>query len=288
MDADLPVALIEATVQIDQPVSAAKRMVGTAFLISATDSLGAPQIVLVTAAHVFERMPGLHVRVGWRIAGSQGMWNYTPSYVPIRGNEGPLWYQHPTQDIAVLPVKVPESYKRQALPVSVLATERTLQRYRIGVGTQMMTLGFPQGLSSNSAGFPILRSGYVASYPVHPISRYPTFLIDLTAVPGNSGGPVFVYSDDGNPANDFVAGVLIKQVEDGNERLELGVVTGSVYVRETIDLMVQAKPVSSVAAPASATGVSPEAEAGSVAMPSAAFVSDDTPVVVTGSETQPF
>ena len=47
MDVDLTVALIKATVQIDQPISEAKRMVGTGFLVSVPKGDGTSQIVLV-------------------------------------------------------------------------------------------------------------------------------------------------------------------------------------------------------------------------------------------------
>ena len=56
----------------------------------------------------------------------------------------------------------------------------------------MMTLGFPRGLAANAAGFPILRAGRVASYPVAPARIFPTFLLDFSVFPGNSGGPVFM------------------------------------------------------------------------------------------------
>ena len=47
---------------------------------------------------------------------------------------------------------------------------------------------------------------------------------------------------NGGPGKgNFIAGVLIKQVEDGDQRLELGVVTDAVFVRQTIDLMLKAE-----------------------------------------------
>jgi len=120
----------------------------------------------------------------------------------------------------------------------------------------MMTLGYPHGLSANVAGFPILRAGRLASYPVAPSANYPTFLIDLTAVPGNSGGPVFM-TTTGPKAHTFVAGVLIKQVEDDAQRLELGVVADAVFVRETVDLMLKAE----------ASGTNPVARLKTIAPP---------------------
>jgi hypothetical protein len=240
MDVDLTVALIKATVQIDQPISEAKRMVGTGFLISVPKADGTTQIVLVTAAHVFEKMPAADVRIGWRVQGAKGSWSYVPSNMTIRSAAGPVWYQHPAQDIAVIPVNVPESLRDSAIPASWLADGTTFINERVVAGDEMVTLGYPHGLSANVAGFPILRAGRLASYPVSPSSAYPTFLIDLTAVPGNSGGPVFMTSQGGK-GHTFIAGVLIKQVEDDNQRLELGVVTDAIFVRETINIMLKAQ-----------------------------------------------
>lgn len=240
MDVDLTVALIKATVQIDQPISEAKRMVGTGFLVSVPEAGGAPQIVLVTAAHVFETMPAADVRIGWRVQGAEGNWRYMPSNMTIRTVNGPAWYQHPAQDIAVIPVTVPEGLRDSAIPAAWLADDATFADEGVAAGDEMMTLGYPHGLSANVAGFPILRAGRLASWPVAPSASYPTFLIDLTAVPGNSGGPVFMTSRGGK-GHTFIAGVLIKQVEDDNQRLELGVVTDATFVRETINLMLKAQ-----------------------------------------------
>ena len=240
MDVDLTVALIKATVQIDQPISEAKRMVGTGFLISVPKADGTTQIVLVTAAHVFEKMPAADVRIGWRVQGAKGSWSYVPSNMTIRSATGPVWYQHPAQDIAVIPVNVPESLRDSAIPASWLADDTTFINERVVAGDEMVTLGYPHGLSANVAGFPILRAGRLASYPISPSNIYPTFLIDLTAVPGNSGGPVFMTSQGGK-GHTFIAGVLIKQVEDDNQRLELGVVTDAIFVRETINIMLKAQ-----------------------------------------------
>ncbi len=107
----------------------------------------------------------------------------------------------------------------------------------------MYDLGYPQGLAANSDGFPIVRVGWVASYPLVPISRYQTFLLDFRVFNGNSGGPVFITSDtrrrSGAPdvKAEFVAGMLTQQTRVGDERLELGIVVQAEFVRQTIDLL---------------------------------------------------
>jgi hypothetical protein len=104
----------------------------------------------------------------------------------------------------------------------------------------MMALGFPRGLAANQAGFPILRAGRVASFPVAPAKIFPTFLLDFSVFPGNSGGPVFMaqaprrHVGAAGAPTQFIAGLLTQQVELNNERLEIGIVTHAKYIRETI------------------------------------------------------
>jgi S1-C subfamily serine protease len=239
MDVDLTLDLINATIQIEQPEAADQRTVGTGFLLDDPGPDGRSRTVLVTAAHVFELMPGDEAKIGWRIQRPDGSWRYDPQPLRIRDHGKPLWTQHPDQDVAVIVLKAPETFAKAAIPLAWLADRKTFTDYAIGPGDEMMTLGFPHGLSSNTAGFPILRSGRVASYPLSPISAYPTFLIDLHVLPGNSGGPVFMAQygarrpdTEQAPPPPLISGVLTKQVD-----LEIGVVTHAVFIRETVDLL---------------------------------------------------
>ncbi len=246
IDGDLTVQLINATVQVEQPTADGRRTVGTGFLVSAPKLDGTPRVVLVTAAHVFERMPEREIRVGWRFSDPSGEWRYAPASVTIRDEAGIRWFRHPVEDVAILPIEAPESFTKAAIPLDWIADAETFEDYGVGPGDEMMTLGFPNGLASNRAGFPILRSGRVASYPLTPVKAFPVFLIDLTAVSGNSGGAVFMthksrrHPSTEQPAQVFIAGILTRQVEQDNNRLELGVVTQAVFVREAIAFMDEA------------------------------------------------
>jgi S1-C subfamily serine protease len=265
MAMDLAVELIQATVQLEQPQGDGTRTVGTGFLIAAQGPDGRPRTVLVTANHVFETMPGAKARIGYRISNPDGSWSYSPQPVQIRDDEGhELWTHHPSRDVAAIAIKAPPEFARAALPESYLAGDDTFGRYQVNPGDEMMALGFPRGLSANSAGFPILRSGRVASYPLAPAKVYPTFLLDFAVFPGNSGGPVFVSrapvaapptqqvstaaqaatpaaavtpGPAAPPPEGFIAGLLTQQVELNSERLEIGIVTQAKYIRETIALM---------------------------------------------------
>jgi hypothetical protein len=146
-------------------------------------------------------------------------------------------------------IKAPPEFAKAALPLNYLAADDTFMQYKVNAGDEMMALGFPRGLSANAAGFPILRSGRVASYPLAPANIYPTFLLDFSVFPGNSGGPVFVsrgaqpqngvtqVANDATGGEGFIAGLLTQQVELNNERLEIGIVTHAKYIRETIALL---------------------------------------------------
>jgi hypothetical protein len=245
MIADLAVELIHATVQIEQPLGDGTRTVGTGFLINAPTLDGQPRTVLVTANHVLQRMPGVQARIGYRIANADGSWNYAPQKIDIRDADGnPRWTQHPGRDVAAISITAPPEFAKAAIPTDWLAGDDTFASYAVGAGDQMMALGFPRGLSANPAGFPILRSGRVASFPLAPAAAFPTFLLDFTVFPGNSGGPVFMAEGvrrrpGGGESQEvqFIAGLLTQQVELNSERLEIGIVTHARYIRETLALM---------------------------------------------------
>jgi hypothetical protein len=246
---DLTVALIEATVQLDQPLGDGNRTVGTGFLLQAPRPDGSPRVVLVTAAHVLERMADPEARVGWRIPLDDGAWRFDPEPLRIRdAARDPLWTRHPERDIAVMEIIAPEAFARAAIPLGWLADENGFDANRIGPGDELLSLGFPRGLSSNRAGFPILRVGRVASYPLTPVRAFPTFLLDFTVFPGNSGGPVFWTPtarrapDKPEPEHPFIAGVLTQEILVQDQRMDIGLVTHAVYVRETIALMDAAQP----------------------------------------------
>jgi hypothetical protein len=265
MNMDLSVELMHATVQLEQPLGNGTRTVGTGFLISEVAPDGRPRTVLVTANHVFQQMPGQVARIGYRVQNPDGGWSYSPQPLRIRDAGGhALWTRHPARDVAAIAITAPPEFAKAAIPQNYLASDDTFTKYRVEAGDELMALGFPRGLAANQAGFPILRSGRIASYPVAPAKAFPTFLLDFSVFPGNSGGPVFMHNDarraPGDPSQppqdaEFIAGLLTQQVELNNERLEIGIVTHAKYIRETITLL------DDPAAPVTIAGAEPVAGA---------------------------
>ena len=240
MALDLSTQLMQATVQVEQQLPDGRHTIGTGFLISDPTPDGKPRTVLVTARHVFDRMPGAAANIGFRVQGKDGGWTFKPQPVTIRSTGHEKFVHHPTRDVVAIAIEAPPEFARAAIPLAWLAGSDTFSKYGVGPGDEMMVLGYPQGLSANSAGFPILRSGRVAS-PIEADTVSPTFLLDFRVFPGNSGGPVFIsQADHRRPGADqsqdvqFIAGMLTQQVELNNVRLEIGIVTDAEFIRETI------------------------------------------------------
>nr|WP_314436134.1 serine protease [uncultured Brevundimonas sp.] len=240
-------AVIDATVQIDQPSGQGLRTVATAFLVNAPHPDGAPRTVLVTARHVLEQMPERSARLGWRIERSDGGWRFTPQPLEIRdATLTPLWSALPDRDIAVMEVAAPEAFARAAIPLAWLADADNFDTMDAAAGDELFALGFPGGLSANRAGFPILRVGRIASWPLKPIRAFPTFLLDFRVFPGDSGGPVFRLSNAAAQPP-VIVGMVIKEVvtpsqthsqtQGQEESIGLGVIVHAAYVREAIALL---------------------------------------------------
>jgi len=260
---------MQATVQVEQQLPDGRHIIGTGFLINDPTPDGAARTVLVTARHVFDRMPGQDANIGYRVQDKDGGWRYEPQPIHIRSGARELFAHHPSRDVVAIVVQAPPEFARAAIPLAWLASADTFSKYGIGPGDEMMVLGYPQGLSADTAGFPILRSGRVAS-PIEPVKVSPTFLLDFRVFPGNSGGPVFISEaahqrPGGEQAQEvqFIAGMLTQQVEQNDVRLEIGIVTDAEFVRETIaelDLPQGLQPAPTQAPP-TAPGVVPTAVA---------------------------
>jgi hypothetical protein len=241
---DLSVELIQATVQVEQPLGDGTRTVGTGFLVSDPTPDGKPRTVLITANHVFKKMPGPIATIGFRVENADGTWRYDPEPLRIREGSKELWTHHPDRDVAAISITAPPEFAKAAIPIDWLASDDTFNKYALGPGDELLALGFPEGLSANTAGFPILRSGRVASFPLAPSSAFPTFLLDFSVFPGNSGGPVYMAESGrrrpgaaGVDEAQFVAGMLTQEVELNSHNLSIGVVTQARFIRETLQVL---------------------------------------------------
>lgn len=249
---EINTALMRSTFKIAGPKS-----LGTVFLIGRpiTGDDKNSFIVLVTAAHVLRDIPGEQALLFLRK--KQGPdFIKLPYTVQIRKAGKALWKEHPKADIAVMYVRIPKEADIQVVPMSFLADDDVLEKYEIHPGDVLSALGYPYGAEANEAGFPILRSGQIASYPLMPTRKVQSFLLDFRVFGGNSGGPVYFAAPNrtvgtkvimGNIS--FLAGLVSQEtlVEEEIQSLtesrrvkyplSLAVVIHASLIRESINLL---------------------------------------------------
>jgi len=184
---------------------------GTGFIVSQDAALAAKpgNLVLVTAAHVFESVKGDEMTVVFRKRDENGKWARSERKLTFKEGEKKLWSKHADVDAAA--IVLPEglcSCVVAAIQTEYLLDDKKLEEFDVHPGKDLICLGFPYGIESSPAGFPILRSGKIASYPIFPSKETKSFLFDFNVFPGNSGGPV--YFEDANPrgkGNSLIIGV---------------------------------------------------------------------------------
>jgi S1-C subfamily serine protease len=245
MPFDFTTAMIQATVPVAQ-TAGGFGTVGTGVLVSDPASDGTPRIVLVTARHVIQNIGGSQLQLGFRLQGADGAWRKQWQAEPTEADGQLLWARHPVYDVAVLPVSVPPEVAAMAIPLSWFADADTFDREQTGPGDPVEILGYPQGFASDGRGFPILRVGHLASYPLTPASDG-TFLVDFPVTSGNSGGPAFISRRIGRhpdvvgalgpQPDEFVAGIVSQQIVPGGQSISLGLVVHALYVRQTLQIL---------------------------------------------------
>ncbi len=231
--------------------------VGTVFILakpSAADPRKA-YFVLVTAGHVLKKMVGDEAVLSLRRKIGD---SYQKILFPIkiRKNGRPIWTDHPGADIAVMYIKLPVEADVIPVATALLATDDMLKQFAVHPGDRLSCLGFPRGVEANEAGFPILRSGQIASYPLVPTKSVKAFVFDFNVFEGNSGGPVYLSDSNriyGGTTNigtvQFLVGLVSEQASFNEEikmgkkkltlphQLGLAIVIHASLIREALDLL---------------------------------------------------
>lgn len=159
-------------------------------------------------------------------------------------------------DVAAMRLLLPTVSDLGGLPTAILRADKFLEDFRIHPGDEVRVLGFPYGYEANNAGFPVLRSGRIASYPLTPTTNNPTFLIDFRVFPGNSGGPVYISErramEEGKLDTVSISGIVglvsreakfsetITSLNEQSTRtyqLGLGIIVPARFITETIELL---------------------------------------------------
>jgi hypothetical protein len=156
------------------------------------------QIVIITANHVLRDMKGDFCVLVARTARDDGMYARNELRIPIRDGGRDLWLKHAQHDLAALPV--PKDIEVVSVPSDCLIRPNLVSRVHSGDAVRLGV--FPEQAEANDAGFPMLRAGSIASFPLVPVQPHPLFLVDTTTWTGDSGGPVMhqtLSAPDGGP-----------------------------------------------------------------------------------------
>ena len=182
--ADLNTIMMEATCKIAGPGS-----LGTGFVIGTPDKNNPPKsfYTLVTADHVLRAVKGDIVKLTFRQKQKDETWKRLEVPVQIRSKKEELWQRHPKMDVAAMFIRLPKNVVTTLLTTDFLIDDSKLKEYEIHPGLELLSLGYPFGAEANAYGFPILRSGRIASYPLTPTKDTKSFLFDFTVFPGNRG-----------------------------------------------------------------------------------------------------
>lgn len=151
----------------------------------------------VTARHVLDSLAGDTAVIFYRKMLPDGTWKTITYRQAIRRKGVPLYVVHPNPAVDVAAFYMQDSgdstFARQFQPFSnrLLAKDEDMRKYWIHPGDELFFLGYPAGMTSPEGAFPILRSGFISSYPFLPLNEHVFIFLDGSVFDGNSGGPVF-------------------------------------------------------------------------------------------------
>ncbi len=245
MEENLNTQLMRATIKIMHEKSTA-----TGLILKKSNE---EKFLLITAAHVLINTPGDETTLQYRIKKSESEYIKDHVKTSIRKDGKPLWSKHPTEDIAVLLVTPPKNADLPNLSTNLLATDALLQKHKVQPGDLVSILGFPHRVESNTGGFPILRHGSIATYPLYPTAKTKTFFLSGNIFEGDSGGPVSLSRPSNTEPNKeetrLILGLvsaqqfldedvkLIYGTSKIRHRLGLGVIIHASLINETIELL---------------------------------------------------
>lgn len=253
-DFDLNTLLMQSTFMLAGQSNEEKKIsFGTGFIVGRPlkNKPEKSRYVLITAAHVFEGFSGQKATIFLRKQKEDGSYEKIPFEFKILDDSNkPLWVRHPDKeiDVAAMYIAIPKKAKFSLVSSLLLGGDADLEKYEIHPGDELFCLGYPLGVQSKLGGFPILRSGKIASYPLIPVKTVKKFFFDFQVYNGNSGGPVYFIQSNryyegkfhlGETIH-FVAGLVSAQAESklyNNQPVYLAEIIPSQFILETVNLL---------------------------------------------------
>ncbi|WDI41388.1 trypsin-like serine peptidase [Bremerella sp. P1] len=236
---DLNTQMLRATVKLSHSDST-----GTGFILTPDQG---KNFLLVTANHVLDKTTGNETTIIFRSKVAEGEYKKLPTKLSIRKDEKALWTKHPSEDVAVIAVTPPEGADLALVSTDLLATDEELRQTHVHPGKQIVFLGYPHREEASEAGFPILRDGPIATFPLLPTQKTKTFYVSSDIFSGDSGGPVYTSRPDSTAP--MIMGVVHGQrfvhntvkgdyiTVKTHHQFGLAIVVHASFIIETIGLM---------------------------------------------------
>lgn len=227
----IPPFYLDCVVAIGNRVDGVNRWVASGFLYGWY--LGpAPQadqalfrVFLVSNRHVFEGEDKISVRVN-RLADEPT----EPIDVELLNpDRTPKWHAHPDHDVdvAVLPINT-DYLRARGLSSQFfqgnqhVANRAAMKLAGVSEGDTAFILGFPMELAGEDRNYVVVRGGTIARIRDCLKGAAPSFMVDASVFPGNSGGPVVTRPEI----------VAIEGTPSLNKALLIGIVAAYVPYRD--------------------------------------------------------
>jgi hypothetical protein len=118
---------------------------------------------------------------------------------------GKAWVPHPNEELDLVAFPMPPlsailrdihgvAYKALAFgPGNAPDAEASKS---IVAGDEVVMVGYPTGLWDEANGMPIFRRGSLATHLAFDYQKAPAFVVDIQALPGSSGSPIVLFSEE--------------------------------------------------------------------------------------------
>lgn len=213
----------------------------TGFVINHRDPFSHGRIVPVmfTSAHLIETMGKGPLLIGIRRPHGETSETETALLVfipPKMSGKEHFYVRHPEYDLVAFALQIPEEFNGSALMSSFLDEGMLAHNGKpLRSGVEVSYFGYPEVLPGTEGGFPVLRSGRVASYPVGSPHAHGRYVINSVVYPGDSGAPVIVSNPGRHPE---LAGMIIQRIGPESQRFaNLAIAVDANALRETLKLL---------------------------------------------------
>lgn len=223
----IPKFFFDAVVALGAKEDTETKWIGTGFLVGRKEEQDDTYtIFIITNHHIVENRPQMIVR--FNQSDSSECKDYD---ITLYDSTGELFSKHKTADVVAIKI-VPSVLRNNNSVFNWFSLDRhsltldSMQKTDVCEGSIVYSLGFPINMIGTNRKTPICRIGCISRisdlFENHDMNEY---LIDLQAIPGNSGAPVI-----NRPEN-----IHIEGTSHNSSANLIGIISGSIDYSEKCD-----------------------------------------------------